>query len=930
MAMVLFGGGRVNANETGLVAHWLFESGQGEGNQIKPMAGSVPVQVEGRMRFRKDLPLESLLIDRDANRVSVPYDLSSPVLPKKAISVSAWVSFEKTVEWGGIISATKQNKGWVLGARQSTFSFGVSGKDVGGMTHLRGKSGLEWGRWYHVVGTYDGAMQRIYVDGKLEGTADRQVGEIDYASDAPFVIGAFENFFPRCSIHEARIYERALTGADIEAEYQAKTAAFPPLFKAAVGPVVERIDHQTIKVKWETAEPEASHLAFGSELPLEMVISDGKMTRVHEVTIDGIERDRMYFYRIRSGDGETPTRFSRLFEFDSTFDYTPVRVTVGDRPFPQDELTGVYETMAERALAELGETKGYCLVLGCGQGRLAYEIAKRSGLQVIGIDEDEANVAAARKALDAAGVYGVQVTVHHGSLFKLPYADYHANLIVSDQMLVSGTLPGTAKEVFRVLRPCGGVAYLGQSAKAGKQLSRSALVKWLSPAGIPNVKISDEDGTWLSVHRDALPGAGDWSHQYADATNASNSQDTNLKGAMQVLWFGRPGPRPMLDRGTRSPSPLSTNGRLFIQGDRRLFGLDAYNGTILWTLEAPDLRRANVPRDSSNMVAATDALYVTVGDKCWKLDPATGERTAAFRVPQSEGESTHDWGYVGLNGNSLIGSAVKRGGIYLGADGEWYDKADEESRKVVSDYLYTMDRETGDVQWMYTGGLIINPTICTGDGRFYFVECRNPKAKEIQAGRAGEELRKDLYLVALDGESGKKVWERPQDFNEGRWVFYLSYANETLIALSTSKQYHLYAFRAKDGEPMWQQSYAMHRDHHGGAMQHPTVVGNVVFAEPKAFDLKTGTILDIKLPNRGGCGAFSAAANSMFFRDGYHTMWDLERNTRQKFTGIRPGCWLGVIPAGGVLLAPETSAGCHCANPIQTSIAFTPKPVEGS
>ena len=89
-------------------------------------------------------------------------------------------------------------------------------------------------------------------------------------------------------------------------------------------------------------------------------------------------------------------------------------------------------------------------------------------------------------------------------------------------------------------------------------------------------------------------------------------------------------------------------------------------------------------------------------------------------------------------------------------------------------------------------------------------------------------------------------------------------------------------------------------------------------------------VLDIKLPNRGGCGAMSAAANSLFFRDGSHTMWDLERNTRQRFTGIRPGCWLGIIPAGGVLLAPETSAGCHCANPIQTSIAFTPKSTNGS
>jgi hypothetical protein len=34
---------------------------------------------------------------------------------------------------------------------------------------------------------------------------------------------------------------------------------------------------------------------------------------------------------------------------------------------------------------------------------------------------------------------------------------------------------------------------------------------------------------------------------------------------------------------------------------------------------------------------------------------------------------------------------------------------------------------------------------------------------------------------------------------------------------------------------------------------------------------------------------------------------------------------LGMIPAGGLLLAPEASAGCSCANAIQTSVGYVPK-----
>ena len=70
----------------------------------------------------------------------------------------------------------------------------------------------------------------------------------------------------------------------------------------------------------------------------------------------------------------------------------------------------------------------------------------------------------------------------------------------------------------------------------------------------------------------------------------------------------------MPDRGGRNPSPVSAGGRLFVQGDRTLFGIDAYNGTILWFQQIPEMRRTNLPRDSSNMVATEDILYLALGD----------------------------------------------------------------------------------------------------------------------------------------------------------------------------------------------------------------------------------------------------------------------------------------------------------------------------
>ena len=42
--------------------------------------------------------------------------------------------------------------------------------------------------------------------------------------------------------------------------------------------------------------------------------------------------------------------------------------------------------------------------------------------------------------------------------------------------------------------------------------------------------------------------------------------------------------------------------------------------------------------------------------------------------------------------------------------------------------------------------------------------------------------------------------------------------------------------------------------------------------------------------------------------------------------GQRPGCWINFIPANGLLLMPEASAGCTCPFPNRSNMAFEPTP----
>ena len=182
---------------------------------------------------------------------------------------------------------------------------------------------------------------------------------------------------------------------------------------------------------------------------------------------------------------------------------------VADSPFPRDEWTPVFEAAAERIVRATGIERGYCLVLGCGTGRLAFELAKRTELTICGVEPDPKKVEAARKALDAAGLYGARVLVEQAELTEVPFSDYFANLVVSEDAIVSGRMPAGADEAIRMLKPLGGAISIGQPAAAdgkAKALEAAAMRRWLAEAKVDGGQVTEDDGRWLDFRRGPLPG----------------------------------------------------------------------------------------------------------------------------------------------------------------------------------------------------------------------------------------------------------------------------------------------------------------------------------------------------------------------------------------------------------------------------------------
>ncbi|UCG57737.1 MAG: PQQ-binding-like beta-propeller repeat protein [Phycisphaerales bacterium] len=605
-------------------------------------------------------------------------------------------------------------------------------------------------------------------------------------------------------------------------------------------------------------------------------------------------------------------------------------------PYPRDHMTQLYARAAEQIVKQTQVTKGYCLVLGCGRGRLACELARRTDLKVIGLVDDIEEAAVARNAIDEAGLYG-RVVIHHAGGDRLPYTRFFANLMVSDEALRTGKLPPASGHVTELLRPYGGVIAFAQPAGGFRQ---GQLQKW-GQALTGDWNIHRRDKLVLAwAKRGGLKGAGEWTHWLAEPGNSACSEDELAQGEMAVQWFGQPGPRRMIDRHHRNVPPLVKDGRLFVPGDSVVFAVDAYNGTVEWQVDIPHSRRLGVFLDCGSMAVDEKLLYVVAEDKCHGFDVRTGRRQLSHKVPQLiEGEPRH-WGYIAYRDNILFASACRKGASYAETSYDadlalWY----RDMKLVTSDYLFALGKDAGELLWTYKDALILNTTITVGDGRLYFLETNSPRALADELGRMPATVLFDggrQHLVALDTQTGRILYKRQIDVSNFEEPVYLNYARGILLLsgsrlIENSVRYYYQAFDAGSGELRWTAEHdtGLATDGaHGEYNRHPTIVETTVYAWPYAYDLRSGKRIEgWKFDRHGhGCGGISASAQSLFWRGGNPWMYDLGPDGGPKPLNrvTRPGCWINIIPAGGLVLVPEASSGCTCGFPLQTSMAFLP------
>ncbi|MBU6232208.1 hypothetical protein KGP36_06195, partial [Patescibacteria group bacterium] len=232
----LVGPGNLNS---GLVGWWTFDgkdtnwatgktndiSGNGNNGQMINLSTTTS-SVGGRMG-------QALLFNGTSQGINLGYPSTLQFDGKSAVSVSAWVKFKTAVPSG---TATVLVDGetftnscinpaevqYLLDTYFGNFSFGVcTSSNI--WTTAQGLAPLA-GRWYFIVGTYDGANERLYVNGALNATT-AQTGTLTTlsgggATGASIGYDSFRNGeFMNGIIDDVRVYGHTLSAQEVQQLY---------------------------------------------------------------------------------------------------------------------------------------------------------------------------------------------------------------------------------------------------------------------------------------------------------------------------------------------------------------------------------------------------------------------------------------------------------------------------------------------------------------------------------------------------------------------------------------------------------------------------------------------------------------------------------------------------------------------------------------
>ncbi|KAA3611508.1 MAG: hypothetical protein DWQ01_05300 [Planctomycetota bacterium] len=581
----------------------------------------------------------------------------------------------------------------------------------------------------------------------------------------------------------------------------------------------------------------------------------------------------------------------------------------------------------------MANQRGWALILDCEDTDILQVMAEHCRLRLIATHSDPKQVDRLRKELAEASLLGVRAQAYLWNPDHQGLPQQAFRLVFSAKLFFNRKQAELPAEILNWVRPFGG--FLLQSPTVNAEA-------WLQRSSVQDAEVQAKLDFASTIQRGKPAGTGAWTHIYADASNRSCSDDQTVGGSLTLQWFGGPGPSQMVDRHLRTFPPLAAEGRLFIPGQERIVAVDAYTGLELWQREFSGFSRTGIPYDSGAYCLSPTALFVAQHRSCLALDLDDGSLRKEFFLPVSQKESeSAEWGWVAFQSGRLFGSLQPQGAARRKQSRqEIVDQYSTRRPLVCGNQLFAMDPDSGDLLWQRQFHPFLNSSLSLSENRIFLVACRSAPELESNGRLSLNHLwQTGADLIALDASHGEVLWSRNLPPLPLEHSLFMSFHQDKLFIVGAYDQgrttrYGAYAFDSQSGRLLWQQHFSNNRSgiggDHGEQVHHPVLRGDWLLAEPLAFQTATGEQAfpggreNWSIPSRGGCGTLAASQKALFFRDGNPTYMDLESGAAPAPVNqvSRPGCWINLLPACGLLLIPEASSGCVCSFPLQTSMAF--------
>jgi outer membrane protein assembly factor BamB len=583
---------------------------------------------------------------------------------------------------------------------------------------------------------------------------------------------------------------------------------------------------------------------------------------------------------------------------------------------------------------------GYVMVWGLGEDAFDRLVELARDYHVIAVDPSEREVTALRRRLDNAGLYGTSVHLLVGEPTQMRFPPYLASRIEIGHGATSRPKhDDLVQKVFHCLRPYGGTAVFEGAAE-----DRAALQRAATAEALPNATLEARTENLELRREGALPKSAAWTHQYADVANTVVSRDELVAPPLGLLWFGGPSHEDILPRHGHGPSPQVIAGRLFIEGPHVLRAVDVYTGRLLWQRELKDLGKfydntAHQPgagEIGGNYVSLVDGIYVVHDRKCLRLDPATGATIREFALPGSADHPSPHWGYIGVYEDLLIAGSTPLA-IVPAKDKEAPPVVERNAQYASSSReLVVMNRHSGQVLWRRPAAQVFrHNAVVAGAGKIFCVDAISQANLDLLA-RRGEQPDKPPVLLALDIRTGEVLWQVTEEVF-GTWLGYSAEHDLLLEAGSPARDRArdevpagMAACRGQDGRRIWQ-----HDAKYAGT---PMLHGSTIYTDGDAFELLTGKPLERTNPITGrkvdwryarnyGCNTPIGGQHMLLFRSAAAGFYDLGADAGTgNWGGFKSGCTANLIPADGVLNAPDYTRTCTCSYQNQCSLALVPMP----